>query len=154
MNSRAYSEVYQVLQYLPESEYKMIPKWQIDVIKDNMEMEAPKIITVNTNLEDVILSNDAKNLLLTLFYMNIANEEQKLKIDRILMNEEKRQSEEYRKIFNQRNNYNINNNIQSVSTIKEIKNEETALVKIDEERWHYKVKKFLKKILQKLKISK
>lgn len=154
MNSRAYSEVYQVLQYLPESEYKMIPKWQIDVIKDNMEMEAPKIITVNTNFDDVVLSNDAKTLLLTLFYMNIANEEQKLKIDRILMNEEKRQSEEYRKIFNQRNNYNINNNIQSVSTIKEIKNEETALVKIDEEKWSYKVKKFLNKILQKLKINK
>lgn len=149
MNSKAYSEVYQVIQYLPESEYKMIPKWQIDVIRENMDLNAPKIISVNTNLEEVNLSKDAKTLLLTLFYMNVANEEQKSKIERILINEEKKQSEEYREIFNQRNY-----NVQSTTMIKETKDVETSLIKIDEEKWNYKLKKFFKTILQKLKISK
>ena len=35
MNSSACAEVYQIIQYLPEEEYRLIPKEKIDYIKKN-----------------------------------------------------------------------------------------------------------------------
>ena len=57
----AYAEVYQIIQYLPEEEYRLIAKEQIEYIKNNMAPNVKKICTINTNIKDIELSEEARN---------------------------------------------------------------------------------------------
>ena len=145
MNSRAYSEVYQVIQYLPESEYKLIPSWQIDFIKKNMDEDMEKICTINTKIEELELSDEAKTLLLTLFYMNIATTEQREKINQILLAEDKKQSEEMTSNM-------FKNNIKKISEgINSEENKNTDLIVINERNVFTRIKYFFIKLLKKHK---
>lgn len=84
MNSRAYSEVYQIIQYLPKEEYKLIPRWQINYIKKNMDKTAGKLFPENTNILEAKLSFDAKTMLLSLYQLYISNDKQKEKFNKIM----------------------------------------------------------------------
>lgn len=86
MNKTVYSEVYQILQYLPESEYRLIPKSQIDFFKKNMDKNAKKVININSKIEDINLSVEAQKILFKIFYIYIATKKQKEKIDYIFNN--------------------------------------------------------------------
>lgn len=141
MNSKAFSEVFQIIQYLPESEYVLIPKEQIDYIKKNMDKDSEKICTINTTIEDVNLSMEAKTILLALFYMNVATNEQKEKINRILLTEDKKQNEQMKKNM-------FNHNIKTKENDKNIE-ENIALIKYEEKNIFIKIKQFLKKIVRK-----
>ena len=59
----AYAEVYQIIQYLPEEEYRLIAKEQIEYIKNNMAPNVKKICTINTNIKDIELSEDYENVI-------------------------------------------------------------------------------------------
>ena len=81
MNKNACSEVYQVLQYLPEVEYKKIPKEKIQYLKNSMNKDYKKICSINTKIEDIELSEEAMEIFLSLFYNYIANNVQKTKLE-------------------------------------------------------------------------
>ena len=145
MNSRAYSEVYQVIQYLSESEYKLIPSEQIEFIKKNMDRNMEKICTINTRIEDLKLSDEAKTILFTLFYMNIATTEQREKINQILLAEDKKQSEEMTSNM-------FKNNIKKISEgINSEENKNTDLIVINERNVFTRIKYFFIKLLKKHK---
>ena len=77
----AYAEVYQIIQYLPEEEYRLIAKEQIEYIKNNMAPNVKKICTINTNIKDIELSEEARNILLALFYKtSIKNKRKQLRL--------------------------------------------------------------------------
>jgi len=150
MNSRAYAEVYQIIQYLPESEYKLIPKSQIDYIRKNMDASIKNICTLDTKLEDIELSIEAKTMLLTIFYMYIANDLQRAKLEKFLACEEKKKSEEmYKNMFKK------NGTSEDKDLGKESANhEEKSLVEIKNKKWQFKIINFFNKILEKLKLKK
>lgn len=156
MNSRAYSEVYQIIQYLPESEYKLIPKEQIEFIKSNMDNSTERICTIDTDLKDIELSKEAKAILLSLFHMNIASEKQKVQLEQLLQKEEKKQSENlYKNIFDNRNEDEIQSEkVISSEKIENKKKQNISLVSINENSFMYKVKTLFKKLFNKIKLNK
>ena len=142
MNSRAYAEVYQLIQYLPEKEYKLIPKWQIDYFKDNMDKTVGKLFSINTDISDIELSFDARTILLSLFHLYIANDKQKEKLERYLYSiEEKKKSENYKPLF-QNNETKLKTN-----TVGPI-NQQTDLTVIKKDSFIQKIKKFFLNIFK------
>ena len=163
MNTSAYAEVYQIIQYLPEEEYKLIPKEKIDYIKKNMDKNFRNICTYNTNIEDINLSYEASEILLSLFYNDIANEKQKKQLEFFLAKQEQKSIEQFdvRELFTSKNT-SINNAslVYEVSSIKNkidvndftMKNySKNQLIVINENSWNYKVKKFIRQLLDKFR---
>lgn len=142
MNSRAYAEVYQLIQYLPEKEYKLIPKWQIDYFKDNMDKTVGKLFSINTDISNIELSFDAKTILLSLFHLYIANDIQKKKLEKYLYDiEEKQKSENYKPLFQK------NETISKPNTVEQT-NQQTALVVVKKDNFIQRIKKFFLNIFK------
>ena len=100
MNSRTYSEVYQLIQYLPENEYIHIPKEKIKFLEENMDKDMEKICTITTNIEQIEMSSDAKIIFISLFYNYVANDNQKIKLKNFIANKEKENLDNtYNKMF-------------------------------------------------------
>ena len=100
MNNKAYSEVYQLIQYLPENEYIRIPKETIKFLEENQDKNTKKICTITTNLDEIELSSEAKTIFISLFYNYIANNNQKIKLKNYITYKEKELLEEsYNKLF-------------------------------------------------------
>lgn len=214
MNSSACAEVYQIIQYLPEEEYRLIPKEKIDYIKKNMDKNFKKICTFNTNIDDIKLSDEANEILLSLFYNDIANEKQKKQLEAFLLKKEQENLKKFdeREFFASKNastnsasvtgqgiieedefnsgivagqntsggnefnsacadgqNISEENELtngsvasQNIGGENELNNEslkteesnEKQLIAINENSWNYKIKKFINKILEKLRIKK
>lgn len=149
----AYAEVYQILQYLSEEEYRLISKDKIKYIKDNMDINAKKICTMDMDIHDIKMSEEAQKILLSLFYTDVANERQRRGLEIFLNKKEQENLIKYdeNKIFNRGNssyrNENIENNEHENSSDK-------ALVVIDEKSIRYKIKKIVNRILEKIGIRK
>lgn len=148
MNKNACSEVYQVLQYLPEVEYKKIPKEKIQYLKNSMNKDYKKICSINTKIEDIELSEEAMEIFLSLFYNYIANNVQKTKLENFLTQRNKENEDKFKSenLFNNisKTNYTKINNIEK----------ENSLIQIDEKSIIYQIKKVFSKILAKFGISK
>ena len=131
MNRRAFSEVYQIIQYLPENEYQRIPLEKIEYLEKNMDTTTSKICTVTTDIDQIELSIDAKKILFNLYYNYIANEKQKNKLTNFLLENEKKALEiTYNQIFNNKKN--------GMEEVDEQKN--TSLAIIPEETIFTKIK--------------
>lgn len=182
MNSSACAEVYQIIQYLPEEEYRLIPKEKINYIKKNMDKNFKKICAFNTNIDDINLSDEVRDMLLSLFYNDVANEKQKKQLEAFLMKKEQENLKQFdeREFFASKNAYINRDSDAGQSIIGEnefnsgsvagqntsgenelnndsLKTEETnkkQLIAINENSWNYKIKKFINKILEKLRIKK
>lgn len=167
MNSSACAEVYQIIQYLPEEEYRLIPKEKIDYIKKNMDKNFKKICTFNTNIDDINLSDEARDILLSLFYNNVANEKQKKQLEAFLMKKEQENLKQFdeREFFasknasmeNKDNTTYIESSTESKIDVDNFETEDSSkkqLIAINENSWNYKIKKFFNKILEKLRIKK
>lgn len=141
MNSKAYAEVYQIIQYLPEAEYRRIPLEQIRFLKNNMDTTIGKICTITTDIEQIKLSLEAQTIFISLFYNYIANEEQKIKLKNFLLNEEKKNLEEScNRMFD---NKTISNSV--------IKTENTELTIIPKKSIFSKIKYIIDNFINKFK---
>lgn len=119
-NNRAYSEVYQIIQYLPENEYIRIPKEKIKFLEENMDKNVEKICTITTSMEQIKLSEEAKIIFLNLFYNYIANDTQKRKLKKIIENKQKENlADLYNKIFTNTQNKKENINKDPIIIKKE-----------------------------------
>ena len=119
-NNRAYSEVYQIIQYLPENEYIRIPKEKINFLEENMDKKVEKICTITTSMEQIKLSEEAKIIFLNLFYNYIANDTQKIKLKKIIENKQKENlADLYDKIFTNTQNKKENINKDPIIIKKE-----------------------------------
>ena len=181
MNSSACAEVYQIIQYLPEEEYRLIPKEKIDYIKKNMDKNFKKICTFNTNINDINLSDEARDILLSLFYSDVANDKQKRQLEAFLLKKEQENLKQFdeKEFFASKNAYANSDNVTGQSIIGEnefnsasvvsqntsgendlnngcLKTEEInekQLITINENSWNYKIKKIINKILEKIRIK-
>jgi len=140
MNNKAYAEVYQIIQYLPENEYRCIPLEKIKFLEENMDKEVGQICTITTNIEQIELSLEAKKIFISLFYNYIANDNQKVKLKNFLIQEEKKYLEA---IYN-----NIFENKKSKSQCEE---QNTSLAVLQKETIFIKIKKILLNIINKIK---
>lgn len=104
MNNRtkAYTEVYKILQNLDDEELKKIPPIVIKTIKNNMDKEYEFELDEDLELEKQPLLPQTKAILFNIFRDYLATSEQKQKIIRM-------QNEERQKLENaKREKYNVN----------------------------------------------
>lgn len=135
MDSKTYSEVYQLIQYLPENEYICIPKEKIKFLEENMDKSVGRICTITTNIDQINLSSDAKIMFMSLFYNYVANDEQKIKLKKFIENKEKENLDNtYNKMFDNKR------------TKNEIIEENTDLVVIPKETIFSRIKKIISKL--------
>ena len=136
--ANAYSEVLEILKYIPIKDYNKIPKNKIELFEKNANDEHRFIYNPNKTLEEQNVTKRAKAIIAILFRDYWANEIQREKIikkqnyDRIKLEEEKRQ------------NYNPNNIFKN-KEIKSIENPTSDIVSMIEYK-ESAFKRFLDKV--------
>ena len=136
--ANAYSEVLEILKYIPIKDYNKIPKNKIELFEKNANDEHRFIYNPNKTLEEQNVTKRAKAIIAILFRDYWANEIQREKIikkqnyDRVKLEEEKRQ------------NYNPNNIFKN-KEIKSIENPTTDIVSMIEYK-ESAFKRFLDKV--------
>ena len=134
----AYTEVIEVLKYMPKEEQNKIPKEIVKYYKDNMDTSYSFKIDIEKTFEEQNLLEKTKIVLAILFRDYWATEEQREKIknkeeyDIYLLELEKQEKYNSDNIFKER---------------KEPKVQETkALIEYKEQNWYDKFFEFMKKI--------
>lgn len=101
--ARAYSEVLEILKYIPQREYVKIPKEKIKFYKDNMDKNYIFKFDPETDLSRQNISPQANAVLVNLYKDYLATEKQKVKIKEILDLNQKRKEKEKSKKYNSDN---------------------------------------------------
>ena len=129
--ARAYTEVLEILKYLPIEEYKRIPKEKIDFYNKNKDANYSYNFDNTKPLEEQKISREANAIIVTLFRDFFANETQKEKLEVILKQNERKHEQELREKYNPDNIFKN----QTISTAP-IQNEpvvtETAMIEYKE----------------------
>ena len=82
--SKAYVEVLAIINYLPITQYKKIPREKIEFYQKNMDNNYKFKIDPNKNLQSQNFSKEAKAIIISLFMDYFATEEKKQQIQNIL----------------------------------------------------------------------
>ena len=82
--AQAYTEVLEILKYLPKSDYEKIPKKEIEFYKNNCDKEYQFSINENLPLNEQNISKKTNAVLVSIFKNYIATEIQKEKLKMIL----------------------------------------------------------------------
>ena len=139
--ANAYSEVLEILKYIPTEDYKKIPKTKIELYKANANTEYYFNYNPDKTLEEQNVSMIAKGIIAILFRDCWATEVQREKImmkqkyERDLLEEVKRKKYNPDNIFKK--------NIQEEVKI------DNKLIVINEEKWYKKILNYFKSILKK-----
>ena len=124
----AYSEVLEILKYIPKEEFNKVPQDMLEMFKTNASNENQFIYDPNKTLQEQNVSEIARAIIAILFRDYWANKIQREKIiqkqnyDRIKLNEEKREKYNPDNIFKNREIRTIENttsNIVSMIAYKE-----------------------------------
>ena len=99
---RAYSELLEIIKYLPLNEYEQIPKKKIDFYERNKDQSYNFKYNPEKNLKEQNVLRETKALIVTLFRDVFANEKQKEKLEIILAQNEQKYQEELRKKYSEK----------------------------------------------------
>ena len=115
--SKAYKEVYEIINYLPKEDYNKIPIEKIKFYIDNMDKNYEFEINPEIDLSEQNISKEANAIIVTLFQDYFATEKQKEKINEILeLNERKIETEKKEK-YNHDILFKINKDIEDIEQI-------------------------------------
>jgi hypothetical protein len=92
--ARAYTEVIEILGYLPEEEYSKIPIEKVEFYKNNMDKEYVYKINPNENLINQNISREANSILISLFRDYFASEKQKITLENLLKQNQQKEEKE------------------------------------------------------------
>ena len=129
IDAKAYSELFEIINLLDESEKNKIPTKIYENIKNQKSKE---YINQYNTLDDINENNieEKTAILLTSLYLDyIANEEEKKEVEDVLKENEKQLSEKY-STENMFKNRNKEENTQKINTMVTIKKKETVFTKI------------------------
>lgn len=97
--SKAFAEVYEILNHLEEDEYKKIPMSFLDTIKNNRDFDYNYIIYEDIELKEHEMLPETKAILFNIFRDYLSTPEQKQKILRMQAEERKQNEERKRKEY-------------------------------------------------------
>ena len=139
--TKAFKEIYIILNRASSDELDKIPKFFIEFIENNMDVNHNPKIEFNENFENSVLEETL--LILALIYRDylISKEERS-----ILLKKEKKKLEELKESYNVENLFNK----RKQDSKEQRGNIEQQLIVIKEEKWY---KKILNKILQIFKLN-
>lgn len=138
--ARAYTEVLEMLKYLPHEELNKIPKEKIDFFERNKDKSYKFKISLEKPLEEQNISIEANSVIITLFRDYFAADTQREKLKNILEQNEMRYQEKIREKYNPDNLFKRQ---EQVKNTEEVITNEVALVKYKES--------IFKKIINKIK---
>jgi len=145
--AKAYTEIIEIISYLPEKELKKIPQEKIDFYNNNCDKEYVFKIDPKIDLKEQGISKEANAILVSLFRDFFATDKQREILDSLLkQNQEKLEQEKYER-------YNPNEVFKKQEKIIEEKetNNELLPVNIEKEKWYIKILDFFKSIFKKSK---
>lgn len=129
IDAKVYSELFEIINLLDESEKNKIPTKIYENIKSQKSKE---YINQYNTLDDINENNieEKTAILLTSLYLDyIANDEEKKEVEDVLKENEKQLSEKY-STENMFKNRNKEENTQKINTMVTIKKKETVFTKI------------------------
>lgn len=139
--AKAYTEVLEILKHIPNEEYEMIPKTEIQFYESNSDKTYKYEYDESKEVKDQVISREANAVIISIYMNYFANEKQKSIIEEILkhntINEENEKKEKY-------NIDNFFNKPQKNSETTEIS--ENLPVKLDDKK-----ETFIKRIINKIK---
>lgn len=142
----AYSEVLEILKYIPIEDYNKIPKTKIKLFETNANNSYSFTYNPDKTLEEQEVSKIAKGIIAILFRDYWATDTQKEKIiakqnyDRKILEVQKREIYDPNNVF-KNNKKDIMDNVE--------KEQNLALIETKEVKWYKKIFKFLIKVLRK-----
>ena len=145
--AKAYSEVLEILKYIPIEDYNKIPKNEIELFKAYADNDYIFNYDTNKTLDEQNVSDITKGIIILLFRDYWATEKQRNMIiskqnyDRIKLEEKKKEKYNSNNIF-------INNSRNSLVDIPE-KEQEMLLVKIEDIKWYKKILSRIKNFFRK-----
>ena len=97
-SNKAYTEVLEIIKYLPEEEYNKIPKEKIEFFEQNRDPNYSFTINPEEDLSTQNISREANALIVVLYRDYFATEKQKEDLERILeLNQQKKELEKKEK---------------------------------------------------------
>lgn len=131
--ARAYTEVLEILKHIPEEEYNVIPKTEIEFYKNNCDKNYKFEYNEGEDIKSQAISKEANAVIVSIYMNYFANEKQKTIIDEILQQNTIKQEQEKLEKYNPDN-------------IFKEEQDSNLPVEINEEK-----ENFFKKIFNKLK---
>ena len=134
----AYSEVLEILRYIPLKDYNKIPKRKIKAFEKNANKDYKFYFNPSKTLDEQNVSKRAKAIIGILFRDYWATEIQREKIiakqnyDRMKLEEEKRATYNPEKIFNNKQN-------SFIVSSTEVQKENLEIVEYKESKWYQKI---------------
>lgn len=131
--ARAYTEVLEILKHIPEEEYNIIPKTEIQFYENNCDKNYKYEYDDSIDIKDQPLSREANAVIVAIYMNYFANDRQQSIINEILKQNEVKEEQEKRENCNPDDVFKNNNS-------------ENLPIEINEEK-----ENFFKKIINKLK---
>lgn len=140
MDNSVYSEVYSVLNLLDENDLRRIPEDILFFIKANMS-EDVDYMDKNQSLDEIKITREAEDMLALLTYHYLCDDTEKVEVNKIMEENEKKHQEELKEKYNPDN---VFNNVKSSEEQSNSSTIETSEIIVTKES-------FISKIINKLK---
>lgn len=140
--ARAYTEVSEILKFLPKEEYEKIPQEEIKFYNENSDKDYYFKINSNIPIEQQNISKEANAILVILFRDYIASELQKQKLERILKYNFVEQQKLAKEQYNSNELFKNNTENSQEQKMQELQQDNTQLVEY-KKSW---IKTFINKI--------
>lgn len=98
--AKAYTEVLEILNYLPQEEYEKIPQEKIDFYEANCDKEYEFVFDISKPIEEQEILRETSIIMIILFRDYFATTEQKEKLQKILQQNEEKYQNELREKYN------------------------------------------------------
>ena len=108
--ARAYTEVYEILNHLDQTEVSNIPKEEIDFIKENRDMDYEFKLDKDVDLNEYEFSRKTYSIIIYLYKEYIANSAEKVEIENQLNQNQRIIEDEKREKYNPDNIFKNNSN--------------------------------------------
>ena len=140
MDNNVYSEVYSVLNLLDENDLRRIPEDILFFIKANMS-EDVDYMDKNQSFDEIKITREAEDMLALLTYHYLCDDTEKVEVNKIMEENEKKHQEELKEKYNPDN---VFNNVKSSEEQSNSSTIETSEIIVTKES-------FISKIINKLK---
>ena len=97
---KAYTEILEILKYIPKEEYERIPKEKILFFEENCDKDYEFKFDINKSLDEQEFLRETNAIIVVLFRDYFATDTQKEELQRILLENERKYQEELREKYN------------------------------------------------------
>ena len=141
--SKSYTQILEILKYLPKAEYEMIPKSEIEFFENNKDVNYNYSFNPSIDFKEQNVLRETCSLIILLFKNFFASDIEKQKIDIILEKNEEKYQEELREKYNPDDIFHK----KASSVTQDLQTSVNLVPVTNNNKWYQKIFLFFKKIL-------